>query len=252
MTTDTDICNRALSEAGTRTRISALTDPTTAGRECALWYDISRKQLLRSAPWAFARRMNALSLISTLSDSNSPYPFLCKYAYPSDCLKFRYVIPPYSNSNSPIAPQVGIGLAGPVGYAPSRANRYLINEDVEVISSQPVLTKTILSNVEGAIGVYTMDVTNPDRFDVLFEGALTSLLAWRLVIPLTGNVGMRQDFQRAAESAVLTARAADANESIPSSDHTPDWIAGRGYAPLQIGTTWGSWNDGYDSMNWGM
>jgi hypothetical protein len=94
--------------------------------------------------------------------------------------------------------------------------------------------------------------------DELFIGALASALAFKLCIPLSGNVGMRDSFAKAAQDAIDQARAADGNEAIPSSDVRVDWMEGRGIgSPFGYGFVggangcWGQWFGGYDSMNWG-
>lgn len=255
MTTPTDICNRALSEMGTQSTIASLSESSPEAVQCALWYTTLRQQLLRMANWGFARRQVVLTELGNYADATSPYPWLYKYAYPSDCIKFRYTIaPPYPAVNPSVAPQVGVGPVGPQ-WGPSRACRFLIDEDVD---GSGVVTKTIISNVSQAIGAYTMDVVNPDRWDSLFEGAMVAALAYRLVIPLSGNVGMRQDFAASAERMIIRAQVADGNEAVPSSDHTVDWIEARGcgypggYAYGQGLAGWGSWYGSNDAMNWGM
>lgn len=255
MTTPVDICNRALSEAATQSTIASLDESSPEAVQCSLWYDKLRRQLLRSAPWAFARRQLALTLLGNAVDETGVYPFLFMYAYPSDCLKFRYILAPPAPSSNPVAPQVGVGLPGIVSWAPSRQNRFLVHEHID---SEGVQTKVILSNVEGAYGVYTMNLSNPDKFDDLFEGALTSALAYKLSLALTGNLQVNQLCKDQANNAIKEARAADANESITTTDHSVDWIATRGGGSALYGfgcgaaQPWGDWYSGYDNLNWSM
>lgn len=248
-----DVCNRALSEIGTQKTIQSLDDATPAATQCKLWYDNQRQGLLRAAPWGFARRQLALTLLGKQSDATSPFPWIFKYAYPADCLKMRYVLQTPFNFVAP--PQVWVGEPGPVWWRPSRTNRYIVamDQDPDTGAQQ----KVILSNVCAAIGVYTTDLTDPDLFDPLFETALTNALAYKLVIPLSGNAGMREQFRVSAEGSVQNARVADANEAIPTSDHVADWIAARGIGTLggnDAGSdcAWGEWNCTWDNMNWGM
>ena len=66
-----DICNMALSEIGARVKITNLTTDTgPAAVHCNIWYDQLRKQLLRSAPWGFARY--TIVLTPTGSILNNP------------------------------------------------------------------------------------------------------------------------------------------------------------------------------------
>jgi hypothetical protein len=153
-------------------------------------------------------------------------------------------------------PQTGTPVAGPVWFGPSRNFRFLVQL---AKSSSGAQSKTLISNVENAIGVYTADVTNPDVFDDLFIEALQASLSYKLVIPLSGNVAMKNDFKATAELAITQARTADGNEAIPSTDVQVDWIRARGsgsvfgFAPYGgLGGSWGQWYGGYDDMSWGM
>lgn len=252
-----DICNQALSEIGTQSQISSFDDGSVEGQQCALWYDSLRKRMLRTAQWGFARRQVTLTQLGDLiPDQTSPYPYLYKYAYPADALKIRYILAPPITINNSIAPSVGVPVGPPQWLSPSRANRFIIAGDVDDLGNQ---IKVILSNVCNAIGVYTADITDPNIFDDLFSGALASALAYKLCIPLSGNVGMRDEFAKAAEFAILQARVADGNEAIPSSDIRVDWIETRGVGSARgaglfnaAGANgWGSCFGSNENMAWG-
>ena len=265
MTAPVDIANRALAEIGAQAIITDLTEDSNPAAYCRMNYEPLRQQLLRAAPWAFARKTVELTQLGLITDtpSGSIYPFYAKYLYPPDCLKLRYILPPLSlpaaSSVSP-APDVSNGPLWPA-YAwcgPSRAWRFLVSYEASADIPQ---RRVILSNVPNALAVYTVDVTDPDMFDPLFENALVMLLADKLVIPLSGNVGMKQSFTQLARDAVLQARVQDGNEAITFSDPTPtDWIATRmvdGGVGWQggnagLGGGWGNWYDGWDSSGWSM
>lgn len=255
MSSITDICNRALSEIGTQSTISSLAEASPEAEQCSLWYNTMRRRLLRTAPWGFARMQVSLTQLGdAFPDNTSPYPWLWKYAYPPNAIKLRYILPPQAPINNNVAPQVGIGLIGPLGWTPSRTNRFIVAADIDGAGNQ---IKVLLSNVQGAIGVFTADIYNSDLFDDLFEGALTTSLAYKLCIPLSGNVGMKNDYMKATEDAITQARVADGNEAIPTTDHSVDWIQargrGEGYGAYGLGRAqeWGQWFGGHDSMNWG-
>lgn len=267
MASEIDIANRALSEIGTRSSISTFDDGSVEGYQAGLWYDDIRKRLLRAAPWGFARRQFTLAQVGNFTNLTSPYPFLFSYLYPADAIKFRYVlpppIPPPAATNTPV---VGIPIPWPFA-GPSRSCRYLImNQAVPPVGVVPpgVPTqweKILVTNVFGAVGVYTGDVQDVALFDSLFEGALVSALAAKLVIPLSGNIGMKKDFEALADAAITQARVADGNESITTADPVTDWVVARGtggygngpggpYGTASIGADWGSWNCSYETMGW--
>jgi hypothetical protein len=256
------ICNRALSMMGTQTQISSFDDGSNEATQCGLWYDELRQQLLRTAQWGFARGQGPLTQIGDLDpDGTSDYPFVFKYTYPPDALKIRYILPqpPTTANASGLVTPVGDASVVPFFPRPSRRWRFLIASEVDTYGNQ---TRVLLSNAANAIGVYTRDITNPDVFDPLFRQALTASLAFNLVIPLAGNVGMQKNFAALAEDAITKARVADANEAIPSSDIRVDWIETRGggmNSPYAFNTgsnggefpAWGNWYGGNEDMNWG-
>jgi hypothetical protein len=253
MTTLVDLANRALSEIGARATLTAINNSTPQGQQVGIWIDPIRAQLLRMAPWGFARRTLALTLLGQLTDNPpaSPYPWQFKYAYPTDCIRVNYILPkpPMDTTNTPV---VGVPL---VPYAmPSRNCRYLVANDIDDDAEQ---TKVLLSNVRDAVGVYVADVTDPDLMDQGFLEAWVAALASKLVQPLTGNAGMKEGYERLAQMHINQARVSDANEAVPSADATPDWIATRGVPAYNAGWAGapfmgGMWYTGYDSGNWGM
>lgn len=260
MTSPADIVNRALSEMGAQTLVEDLTtENSVAAATARLWYTPLRQRLLRTAPWAFARKTVTLSTLGLLTDTppGAPYPFYSKYLYPPDCEKMRYILPPPVLPAQGDAPDVSSGTLWFPWCPPSRAYRYVVAYDDSVVPARRV----ILSNVPSALAVYTADVDNCDLFDSLFTDALEAALASKFIVPLSGNVGMKRDFEMVAENAILKARVADGNESITTSDVVVDWIQTRsayggnwawntpGSGP---GTDWGAWNATYDAMTWSM
>jgi hypothetical protein len=90
--------------------------------------------------------------------------------------------------------------------------------------------KVVLSNLEFAIFVYTMDSSDPNIWDSLFEEAFIFALAAKLCNPLSGDKSRAKELAQNAEVTVMKARVADANESPTPTEHIPDWIKARGYA----------------------
>lgn len=247
---DVDICNRALAAIGARATIASLNDPTQAAVQCKLQYNTIRKMLLRAAHWGFARRQVALAQLGSQTAGTAPFPWLYSYAYPSDCLKMRYMTAaPVTQTGSISVPVTGDFLLPP--WQASRQYRFLIGNDTD---SNNNMRKIVLTNLYQAIGVYTIDVVDTNIFDPIFEEAFVAALSSKLVIPLTGNAAMKTTFEQSAAGMVVQARVADGNEALPSTAHTPDWIAARGayYDPvLSSLTPLGIIYAGYDSLSWG-
>lgn len=257
MTTQLDIYNLAISEVGTQgSFITALNENSVECQQCNLWYDRIRKNLIRAAPWGFTRFQESLTLLGDLADATSPYPYLYKYEYPSDCLKLRYiVVPPFFGADSS-APDVSSPGTFPWLCADRNA-RFIISSDLD---DDDVQRRAVLSNVQNALGVFNKDITEVACFDEQFIDAVVAALAYRLVMPLTGNIGQREQYRASAEAIITSARATDGNEAHPTNDHTPDWIATRafgggynnGFGPGSGSGGWGQWLSPWDSMSWGM
>jgi hypothetical protein len=57
---------------------------------------------------------------------------------------------------------------------------------------------------------------------------MTTALAMRLVIALTGDKGLAQLKMQDANDSIVRARQMDGNEGLTVNDVTPDWIRTRG------------------------
>lgn len=253
-----DVINRALDEIVARAEVTDyLTDQTQAGRVARRWYAVTRKRLLRAAPWGFARKTLLLTELANAQDDPDevPYPWQVKYTYPADCVKMRYLLPPpFPVNEGDPPPDVSSGPLIPWG-GPSRQWRFLPGFTPEDDPDPAV--KFLIANLPDAYGVYTADVEDDTLWDDLFMDAMEAVLAYRFVAPLTGNVGMKAGYATLAKEAVTQARAVDGNEAIPSADHVVDWmearISGPGWGGAGTGgwTGPGYWYDGFD-LNWGM
>lgn len=247
-----DLCNRALGKIAGRVSINSFSDASPAAFACSLNYDPIRQALLRMAPWNFARRQVQLTQVGTAIAGNVPFPWMFSYLYPQDCLKFRYMLeipwgwPFPSGPTTP--PQTGSPL---FNYFPaSRRCEFLPGSDLDVGGNA---RRILLTNVCQSIGIYNYDVTDVSQFDPSFSEALVSVLAEELIMPVTGNVGMKGSFYQIAKDKVMEARAADGNEGLPTTDHVPDWIAVRGIpAPYPFYPMYGGiFQTGWDTFHWG-
>ena len=246
MTSEVDVANRALSLIGTRSQIASFDEDSNEARNVKLVFHSQRDELLRMAPWNCAFNFANLSLIcsapgtpenpsaggSTWEKGIPPPPWSYEYAYPSDCLRPVYVVPQFTTgftSGVPITTAV-------TGGAPAFWNGPPVRFKVAVDqigpagkpSSEGLDQRVILTNQEQAILAYIKRVTNPDVWDDLFRHALTSALAARLVIALTGDKGLAQLQAENANRHIMSARVMDGNEGLTVNDVTPDWIRTRG------------------------
>lgn len=211
------IWNRACGLIGTQTQIATENEDSTEAHNCGIYYDPVRQAILRAHTWNFARRQETLTELGNADDGTSLTPWFYKYAYPSTCLRFRYVMPVISASTS--IPESLWTAQPPI--------RFIMSSDTDS-GGNP--RNVLLTNQNAALGVWTWDVELLDLWDALALDALAHGLAAKLAIPLTGDKALAKAKIDEASSIIQTAKAMDGNEGLRIQEHVPDWIRVRGYA----------------------
>lgn len=225
MTSVVDLYNRALAACGARSRVASPTEVSEEARNCNLLYPGIRDAALEMAPWDFAKVYTTLALIKAKPGTpenpsgasglwvatSPPPPWLYEYAYPSDCVRMRWVLPQ------------AIGLPDP-----GPPMRYARASDL-ISGAQ---TAVILTSAPSAIGVYTLRIEDPNAWPPLFTEAVVSALAARLSIPLSGDKTLATGNLNAANAIIGQARVTDGNESFQQIDRLPDWIIARDSLPF--------------------
>lgn len=248
-----DLANEALSMIGTRSSISDLAEGSVESNEISKVYVKVRRQLLRAAPWNFARRFATLGVLKALPGtpentdpmsnvwlaSYPPPPWLYTYGYPEDALMIRYIIPQEDNNTgtTPIYSENGFSSIPLM----ERWTKFAVIADDDEDGNE---VKVIASNAPKAIACYTRDATLIDVWDPIFERAYVWALAGSVTMALTGKRALAGDMFQKADAVILQARAMDGNEGLTIADHVPDWIRTRGinYAPQWSDiplTSWG-------------
>lgn len=247
MTSEVDLCNRALATIGTRSTISSIqpSDGSNEANQCALLYYPVRDALLRSAHWDFARRQVSLSQLKAASDTNStcPVPWQFEYAYPSDCLKCRFLLPSYTNLGQsgggvPLTALPNTVMPGSDG-GNRRPIRFFVGSDIDQDENDITI---ILTNQPQALMVYTHRITNPDLMDAQFQEALVAALAAKLVPALALNLALMKGQIEIASTLINEARITNGNEGPQMLDLTPDWI--------RVREGYGTFAYGYDYLGW--
>lgn len=247
-----DVVNRALDLIGCPA-IAEMSEGSVPARAATRNYGPTVRDLLRSAPWNFARKTVTMDLMfSALNGDPVPIPWIFEYQYPQDCVKVRFVpalttpppglVPPLMTNMSPVLPTVSTSRPAP----------FVIATDHEL--------NVILTNVQDAMLVYTAAIFNPELWDALFMEGVVTLLAAKLAMPCVDDkklaLAMRQQQTAAAKDVVGEARATNGNEAWSTADHYPDWLRIRGAG----GWPWGFFTAnipggglgfcGYDSLWW--
>lgn len=240
MTSAVDVCNVALTEIGNRVAISDFNDGTPAANAAAILYTPKMQLLARAAPWDSNRAQITLTVLKerytdgAVSADPPPQPWNFQYAWPSDCLRARFLIPTATEqtAGTPLttAPNVAMVYGSPVTTVP------FVVGTANDSAGNPI--KVIFSQLPAAQLIYTKDLSQyPDLWDSLFYGAATATLGAYFINALSRNAEQMAQQIAIAKSAIEQARAVAASESITSIDHVPDWLQAR----MQSAIPW-AWN----------
>lgn len=252
------ICNRSLLAAGARSQISSLTEDSTEANALNVLFQPTFEALARTAPWACLRAQADLTLIAAAEGTTAnpdgdtlplpPSPYLYQYAYPSNCLQARFILPPFISTTPdgdvPISP--AINYVGPnIGL-----NRLIPFQVASAFDSTMAPIETIITNQVQAQLVYTINMANPVIWDSLFESAMVSSLAAYLVPALALNLALMDRAIKQADGMISIARTRDGNETPVSMDHLPDWVRARSGGATAYNVLGNNWNNSYPSMIW--
>ncbi len=191
-TTETNICNRALGRLG-QERILSLDDTGAGARACQLHFEGTRDEVLRSHRWNFATKRTALSRLAEAP----AFGWLYQYTLPADFIRALEVNGTEDGKGRPWVVEGG----------------------------------NLMTN-EGAVNlVYICRETNVQKWDALFQEALTLKLAMKLATVLRGSSSQVADFgEEYTRLTAPLARRIDANEGRerkPLRPYRSDFVAQR-------------------------
>lgn len=177
-----EVCNLAL-DLLKAPAITSITSPTNdTERKCALWYDPSRKEILRKHPWNFAKKRASISLCST----DPVFGYDDKYALPNDYIRLRFI---------------------------GEHNEGLVGQDYDIEQD-----KYLLIDNGGAATLkigYIFDEETVVRFDPLFLKAFALQLAVNLSYGFAGKTTLRTDLRNMLVEALGEARAINGQDKPP-------------------------------------
>lgn len=269
-----DVGQQALDAAGIDFTIGDLEEGTRPAQVLLRAYGQCLRQLLRAAPWDFARKQVPLICIGDMTGQTPnvstvvPIPWVYEYRYPSDCMKMRFIpfnYPPNTpvptgNIQIPSTPlTTGSGPQWTAGYR-LRPSRFLLTTDPNVVpppgsqfwqvqGESPQGSLVVLSNVQNAVGIYTGLMQFPSLWDSQFRAAFVSYLASEIALPLAKMsvvtpakaLELRKDNIAIARDKIKAARVTDGNEGFYSSDLRVDWMDYRRVGGWGAGR--GGWGD---------
>lgn len=276
-----DVANESLDAVGWPTAVADMQDGTDESKILLRKFRTCRQALLRAVLWDFAMFQAPLTLLADASRNTAnvgtvvPYAWIYEYAYPTNCLKMRYV--PWNLENpGALVPSGNIQpadanapLTGGLGSLPPTARivpaKFRISTDANYLPPTPITDQAgvspqartvILTNVRSAVGVYTADMIYPSVWDPLFREAFVAYLAHEIAVPIwtkkdpsqkTG-ITARNQMTGTVRDKLEAARIANGTEGTSSSDLRVDWMdtrrVGGPYSAYGGGGGWGSGGDG--------
>ncbi len=232
MTSVVDLCNMALDAIGSQNTIQGINPPAPPGSLAAQVasrnFQTQVDAVFRTANWGSARKQAPLTMLKAAMGTpenpdgslpQPPYPWLYEYAYPSDCLKVRFLIPTPTTPSTQAPPMTGTGLSFP----PFANTRIPFTKAVDDDANGNEIA-VILSNARVAQVIYTKRINNPDLWDIQLQTAVIAALAAYFVNPLNRNAVLLKERVEIAARLLIQARIADANEGISTVDHYPDFM----------------------------
>lgn len=280
MNTPEDVANQALDAAAIDLVIGDLQEGTRQAQVVLRAYSQVLRQLSRSAHWDCLRRQAPLLLLADATGQTPdvpaivPAPWAYEYAYPTDCMKARFVP---QNFTTPSTPNGNYGLPTGVPLVPGIATtptgfrvrlqpaRFLVANETNYVPAQtppdsyvqgvsPTGRTVILTNVKCALLVYTGFIVYPSIWDSKFRAAMVAFLAAEIALPLSTDkkfgMAMRQQNIAIAKEKIMEARISDGNEAFSSSDIRVDWMDVRSAGGGRWGNRFGD-GDGPGVLGYG-
>jgi len=207
MANQTTICNIALSHISQK-KIQNIDQQNDVGAEaCKLHYDTARRFLQTKFNWNFNKKVEALALTAT-----DPFGWDFEYQKPVS-LRIRS-----------LAPEGGTDLVrsfsgGEMVYSPA------LNSQTPVLYD--IVGDKIVTNLEDAFAIYSIDITSEALFEESFTNVLTWYLAFMISLPVTGKLALRDRAEKGYKEALIGATAISANSRSVASARTSELVRAR-------------------------
>jgi hypothetical protein len=194
---DVEVGRMALAILGTRSNIESFTEDSIEAKKLGVFRDQTRREVLYSFDWSFARRVKKLALHPTPPDDQWGF----RYALPFDFVAVRRLY-------SPIGRQADL---------PAHS------------LSATETTVTLQTDIEQAELVYTQDVSSTLNMSPLFISAWAHLWAYYVSSDLLGEAGKQyaQVLLQRYQFILMQAMQGDANSDRMEPERDAPWIRDR-------------------------
>jgi hypothetical protein len=194
------IWNLALQKVG-QSRVASISEDNSNARHCAACYDKLRRAELRKAAWNFSIVRATLAPSATIPE----FTYALGFPLPVDCL--RLLIPP----------------------------RLGLDWKIESLDDRPA----ILTNDGDVLYIrYIQDVTDPTRFDPLFEDMLACKMAFNMCEVLTQSNTKKDALMQEYKDARNEAKKMNAFEKTPEQEPEDPWLASRRQGSVSMDRSW--------------
>ena len=193
------ICNEALSHIGAKSTIAQLDERSAEARACNQHYDTCRLEVLEAyeGGWNFAR--SRMTLATHGEDPPDQWSF--RYQYPANCVKALLI------------------------WNPSGPDEPRIPFEIEQAADG---SRSILTDLDDAVLIYTKETTDANLFSRLFCTALSYLIATKICLRLTGDLKVLAVVQNNYLGTLQKSEASNANEGGKREEPDASWIKARG------------------------
>lgn len=190
MSSEVEICNRALRRVGARRITSLTTDSSKEAESCAEFYDPLRKAMLREHVWNFAVRRAQLSQTATTPTTEWQY----EYQLPTDPKHLKTV---HVAGNE--------AMTGRLAYS-QEADK-------------------ILTDATTVYLTYVADISDTSEFDPLFAEALSHRLARDLALDVAQSNTTAELMDKLYMDALHDAFTSNAMDNYPEALPESPWVS---------------------------
>lgn len=168
------IYNMAITEAGGRNLLSALSENNRESQLCNLWYTSARDEVFRLTYMPESLTTETLAELAERdfnvdwTSADPPPPWKYAYAWPANALGIRRIFPVEADTTAELP----------------------ASRDFKIGTLEGA--KAIFTNVENAAATFTVVAEDPDSWDIHLALAVTYTLAEKLALALTGKPAIAQ------------------------------------------------------------
>lgn len=201
MASKVNIFNLALTNIAAKAQVQRDTEESNEAIYCLANFDVALEIVLEDHDWSFASAYDDLAQLKESSDDvPPPVPWIYEYAYPSEAVVVREIVRDTDNEEEvPFQPALNDAGTG----------------------------KVIHTDKQSAKARYTKRITNVTLLTPRAAEAVGWKLATMIVIPLVGDLKLKQNAEQSYLNSIAEAKKSDLNEGVNRKAPDPSSIQAR-------------------------